>query len=100
MYYTAHELSWSTAPGLSLWLPVWCHKLLSWFTLVWELGFPVLALLPGTRVATLALGVCFHVLTLFTLEVGHFATYAVAAYAVFVPWERLRKNVRTSPTAA
>jgi hypothetical protein len=88
MYYVAHELSWSTTPQLSVLIPVWCHQVLSWGTLVWELGFPILALLPGTRTVTLALGVFFHVLTLITLEVGHFAVYAIAAYAIFVPWER------------
>ncbi len=88
MYYVAHELSWSTAPALNTAAPLWAHRVMSWGTLVWELGFPVLALLPGTRTVTLALGVFFHVLTLFTLEIGHFALYAVAAYAMFVPWER------------
>jgi hypothetical protein len=61
-------------------------------TLVWELGFPILAILPGTRVATLVLGVVFHLGTFITLEVGHFALYAIACYAMFVPWERLGKQ--------
>jgi len=88
MYYVAHELSWGTAPQLGVLAPVWAHKLLSWGTLIWELGFPVLALMSGTRTVTLALGVFFHALTLFTLEVGPFAAYAIAAYAIFIPWER------------
>lgn len=90
MYWVAHELSWNTATPLSILVPLWGHQLLSWATLVWELGFPVLVLMPGTRGPTLAVGVFFHVLTLLTLEVGHFAVYALAAYVVFLPWERWR----------
>ncbi len=99
MYYVAHELAWGTAPGLTTVGPVWAHQLLSWGTLVWELGFPVLALLPGTRAVTLGLGVFFHALTLFTLEVGPFALYAISAYAIFVPWERWGRADPASPAA-
>jgi hypothetical protein len=61
---------------------------MAWVTIAWELGFPVLVALKGTRAATLWLGVIFHALTFVTLEVGAFALYAIACYAVFVPWER------------
>jgi hypothetical protein len=89
MYFASHDLAWSLYPGVAARLPVWFHQLTAWVTLVWELGFPVLAVLKGTRAVTLALGVLFHLGTLFTLEVGHFALYAVACYAAFAPWERL-----------
>ena len=32
--------------------------------------------------------------TFVTLEVGAFALYSIACYAVFVPWERYRKLAR------
>lgn len=88
MYFVGHDLSWSLTPAQSSRLPVWAHQLTAWVTLVWELGFPVLAVLKGTRVAALALGVLFHIATFFTLEVGAFALYAIACYAPLVPWER------------
>jgi hypothetical protein len=65
-------------------------------TLVWELGFPVLAVLKRTRTVTLALGVLFHLGTFLTLEVGAFALYSVACYAAFVPWEKWTRPSGTS----
>jgi hypothetical protein len=32
------------------------------------------------------------VITLFSLEVGAFATYSLVFYVVFVPWERLTRR--------
>ena len=67
MYWASHDLYWSLDPGVSARLPVWLHRL--WLvTLVWELGFPVLAVMHRTRAATLILGVIFHLGTLFTLR--------------------------------
>ena len=42
-----------------------------------------------SNLITLVIGVIFHVLTFFTLEVGAFALYSLVFYVVFVPWERL-----------
>ncbi len=91
MYWVSHDLYWSLTPGPSSRLPVWLHQLSALVTLVWELGFPVLAVLKRTRVVTLVLGVIFHLGTLFTLEVGNFALYSIACYTAFAPWERLRR---------
>jgi hypothetical protein len=88
MYFVAHDLAWSVAPAWSGLAPAWAYQLSSWATLVWELGFPVLGVMKGTRTATLWVGFVFHALTLATLEVGAFALYGMAAYALFVPWER------------
>lgn len=95
MYWASHDLYWSLYPGTAARLPVWVHQLSAWVTLVWELGFPILAMLKGTRAATLILGVIFHLGTLFTLEVGMFALYSVVCYTAFAPWERL--SGRTPP---
>jgi vitamin K-dependent gamma-carboxylase-like protein len=89
MYYVNHDLTWSLVPNLTSLLPVGLHRLSTWITLVWEIGFPFLIAYRRTRTATLVLGVIFHVLTLFTLEVGMFAIYSLVFYVVFVPWERL-----------
>jgi hypothetical protein len=89
MYWASHDLYWSLYPGPAGRLPVWVHQISAWVTLVWELGFPILAVMRSTRVPTLVLGVVFHIGTLFTLEVGAFALYSVACYTAFAPWERL-----------
>jgi hypothetical protein len=91
MYFVNHDLTWSLLPGLTGGLPVLADRLATWVTLAWELGFPVLIAWRRTRAATLWLGVMFHVATLLTLEVGAFATYSLAWYAIFVPWERWRR---------
>jgi hypothetical protein len=91
MYWASHDLYWSLYPGQASRLPVWAHQISAWITLVWELGFPVLAVMKGTRAVTLILGVIFHLGTLVTLEVGAFALYSVACYTAFAPWERLRR---------
>lgn len=103
MYFVAHDLTWSNAPAQLARLPLWGHQLMAWVTLVWELGFPAFVVMTGTRAATLWLGVFFHVATLFTLEVGCFALYSLAGYAVFVPWERYAgwgRFARKGPGAA
>ena len=88
MYWASRDLAWSLCPGAADLLPVWAHRLSALVALIWELGFPVLAVMKRTRAAVLALGVVFHLGTLLTLEVGHFALYSIACYAAFVPWER------------
>jgi hypothetical protein len=90
MYFVNHDLEWCLTPNLSLHLPVFVHRLSSWVTVGWELAFPALIAFRRSRAFALWLGVLFHVLTLLTLEVGHFATYSLAFYAIFVPWEKWR----------
>jgi hypothetical protein len=97
MYFVNHDLEWSLTPNLSPLLPVFVHRMSSWVAIGWELAFPVLIALRRTRTLCLWMGVAFHVITFATLEVGHFATYSLAFYAVFVPWERWR---RARPVAA
>ncbi len=100
MYWASHDLYWSLYPATAARLPLWAHQLSAWVTLVWELGFPILAAMRGTRAATLILGVIFHLGTLVTLEVGPFALYAIACYVPFAPWERLKKNPPPGPLPA
>jgi hypothetical protein len=99
MYWVSHDLYWSLWPGPASRLPVWLHQLSALVTLIWELGFPVLAVLKRTRAVTLILGVIFHLGTLFTLEIGCFALYAIACYTAFAPWESLRR-VSCEPKAS
>ena len=92
MYWASHDLYWSLYPAQASRMPVWMHKLSALVALLWEIGFPVLAVWKRTRAITLILGVIFHIGTLFTLEVGNFALYSIACYTAFAPWERLRRN--------
>ncbi len=87
MYYVNRDLTWSLVPAVTAALPVWVDRLATRVTLGWELGFPALIAVRRTRAAALWLGVAFHLLTLLTLEVGAFALYSLAWYAIFVRWE-------------
>lgn len=89
MYWASHDLYWSLCPAQSARVPVLVHQISAWVALVWELGFPILAVMRGTRTVTLVLGVIFHIGTLLMFEVGAFALYSLACYAAFAPWERL-----------
>ena len=92
MYFVNHDLEWSLTPNLSPYLPVFAHRLSSWLAIAWELAFPVLLAFRRTRTLCLGMGVAFHLITFFTLEVGHFALYSLAFYVLFVPWERWRMS--------
>ena len=88
MYFVNHDLAWSLAPNVTSLLPVWVHRASSWVTVIWELAFPLLIGIRSTRAPALWLGVIFHLVTLFTLEVGAFAVYSLVFYVIFVPWDR------------
>jgi hypothetical protein len=62
--------------------------LMTWTTLVWELGFPLLVMIPKLRAPTLWIGAAFHVGTGILLTLGGFPFYMLCLYLPFVPWER------------
>lgn len=99
MYFVNHDLEWCLTPNLSPYLPAFVHRLSAWIAVGWELTFPLLIAFRWSRAFALWLGVIFHVLTLLTLEVGHFATYSLAFYAIFVPWERYRGYFAARPSS-
>jgi uncharacterized membrane protein YphA (DoxX/SURF4 family) len=69
-------------------LPDPAFPALAWGTIIWELLFPVLVLMPLTRKVTLWIGVIFHVGTLVHLEVGWFPLYSLCFYVPLLRWER------------
>jgi hypothetical protein len=71
-------------------------RLLTWLVLAWELGFPLLVLMPRTRTAALLLGVAFHVGTGLALQLGPFPLYMLCLYLPLAPWERWA-DVRNVP---
>jgi hypothetical protein len=62
---------------------------LSWITLIWEIGFPIFVMMPSLRALTLWLGVAFHVGTGVLLPLGPFPLYMLCLYLPLVPWEQL-----------
>ena len=85
MHYVLHDVGWSR---ISLPLPLWLERGSAWLVMGWELGFPLLVLIPKLRVPTLLLGVLFHIVSGIQLELGMFPLYALCFYLPLVPWER------------
>jgi hypothetical protein len=63
--------------------------IMTWSTLVWELAFPALMLVPKLRAPTLWIGVLFHLGTAVLLTLGPFPLYMLCLYLPFVPWETI-----------
>ena len=72
-------------------MPFWVTATLTWATLVFEVGFPLFALIRPTRKWVLLGGILFHVGIWLTIEVGWFSFYSIAMYGAWIPsawWER------------
>lgn len=87
MYYVANNPSWAHFSPDYLPLPDEALRILAWVTLIWELFFPLLVLMPVTRKVTLWIGVLFHIGTLVHLEVGLFPLYALCYYVPLIPFQ-------------
>ena len=61
--------------------------------LLWELLFPLAIFFRRPRIIILTLGVCFHLGTLFFMNI--FFPYHLAMYLVFVDWTRMRSRVES-----
>jgi hypothetical protein len=96
-YYVFENSTWAHWRHSSVQMPIIVYKLASWFTLVWETGFPLFLAMPITRKAILWIGAGFHVFTFFHLEIGAFAMYALCFYVPFLPWERWTNHHETTP---
>lgn len=90
MHYLCHDYAWARWSALAM--PIWTTQLLAWGTLLWETGFPLWILLRRTRTIALLVGVFFHALTFFHLEIAAFPIYALCLYLPLAPWERLGRN--------
>jgi hypothetical protein len=78
---------------LAFWLPHVREYLPVFVALVvlWELSFPLAIFFRRARLIILAMGIVFHLGTLFFMNI--FFPYHLAMYMVFVDWARLRRRV-------
>jgi hypothetical protein len=96
MFDVARNPTWTHFSLNYLPLPHTIWIAAAWITLWWELLFPILVAVPGTRKLTLWAGVVFHLGTLVHLEVGLFPLWALCYYVPLVPWEKWQP--RSNPT--
>ena len=78
----------------ALWLPAYREYTppLVALVLLWELLFPLAVWFPRARAVILTTGVCFHLGTLFIMNI--FFPYHLAMYLVFVDWPRVVGKAR------
>jgi hypothetical protein len=65
--------------------------LLTYFTVAWELTFPVLILFPATRWLVIAAGVCTHVGMALTMKLGVFSPLVLVGYIAYADPGSLHK---------
>jgi hypothetical protein len=100
MHYVLANVMWSRVSYSQLPLVLGAIELMTWTTLVWELGFPLLLLIPKLRAPTLWLGLVFHLSTAILLPLGLFPIYMLCLYLPLVPWERIVRFCRERPEPA
>lgn len=83
------NLAWTRLPANYWPMPELLVPAMTWVVLYWELGFPLLVVMPRTWKATLALGVLFHIGTAIMLQIGLFPLYMLTYYLPLLPWEQL-----------
>jgi hypothetical protein len=88
MHYVLANVAWTRFAYADLPFPPGTALAMTWTTLVWELFFPVLMLVPKLRAPALWLGVLFHLGTGALLPLGLFPVYMLCLYLPLVPWER------------
>ncbi len=91
MHHVSHDLAWARWSALPL--PYWVSRCLTWGALIWEVGFPLWVILKWTRVPALIIGIVFHLITFFHLDIAAFPLYALCLYLPLAPWERLLRKV-------
>jgi hypothetical protein len=88
MHYVMANIAWTRISYAQIPLSDTVIHILSWTTLIWELGFPLLVMMPPTRKLTLWMGIGFHVGTAIFLVLCAFPFYMICMYLPLVPWER------------
>jgi uncharacterized membrane protein YphA (DoxX/SURF4 family) len=81
------NLAWTRVSAAQFPLPGVLTQFLTWSVLIWEVGFPLLILIPLLRPSILWIGVAFHLGTMF-LQLGPFPLYMLCLYLPLIPWEK------------
>lgn len=85
VYWVLNDLAVARWPYCALPVPLWICRLLSWGTLLFEIGFSAFVCFRRLRPWLLLVGVAFHVGILVHTEVGWFSPITLCWYALFLP---------------
>lgn len=84
IYWTYNDTTLSRFAYDMLPAPLIICRLLSWGTLVFEIGFPIFVMFARLRPWTLIVGVLFHVGIFFSMEIGWFSQNMIAMYPIML----------------
>jgi hypothetical protein len=101
VYWVLNDVSLVRWPYHAVPVPLWLCRFLSWSTLGFEIGFPLLVLIRPVRPFLLVAGILFHLGILIHTEVGYFSQVSMCWYVLFLRGETLARFVsrlrRTAP---
>jgi hypothetical protein len=89
VYWVLNDNALNRVPYYWLPIPMRICRVLSWGTLLFEIGFPLFVLSRYTRPSLLVVGVLFHLGIWFHTEVGFFSPIMLAWYPLFLSGETL-----------
>jgi hypothetical protein len=94
VYWVLNDIGLARWPYCWLPVPLLVCRMLSWATLLFEIGFPLLVLFRRVRPWLLLAGLAFHLGIWVHTEVGWFSQVSLCWYALFLSGERLERVVR------
>jgi hypothetical protein len=94
VYWVLNDVALARWPYAWLPVPLVVCRLLSWATLAFELGFPLLVLFRRVRPWLLLAGLAFHLGIWVHTEVGWFSPVSMCWYALFLSGDTLERVVR------
>jgi hypothetical protein len=91
VYWVLNDTALNRLPYHWFPIPMRICRMLSWGTLIFEIGFPLFILSRYTRPTLLVVGVLFHLGIWFHTEVGFFSPIMLAWYPLFLRGETLAR---------
>ena len=89
LYWVMNDVAVTRWSYAQLPVPMVVCRLMSWVTLIFEIGFGAFILVRPLRVPVLLLGVALHLGILVSMEIGWFSQVTLCWYLLFVPGDRL-----------
>jgi hypothetical protein len=91
VYWVLKDITLTRFPYSWLPIPLFICRILTWATLVFEIGWPLFVVIPFLRPWLLVGGVLFHLGILFHTDIGWFSFISLAWYPLFLSGETFRR---------
>jgi hypothetical protein len=89
LYWVLNDIAICRWPYAQVPIPMLVCRLMTWTTLVFELGFSFLVCIRPIRKYVLLVGLAFHLGIFVVMEIGWFSQVAMCWYVLFVPGEKV-----------